>query len=144
MVAAPELDDAPYVHRKDLVRSSRQLADHPFFESWGFDPMKTSVAMLTAPPPSGSRLTDRQYRPLMDLLVFEPSVMAQLRQRLRRQAWVLERAGDLTERDQALATAAALGRADPDELFKQPFLRRLVERSVTAVVSGLSELFPPQ
>ena len=70
--------------------------------------------------------------------------MAQLRQRLRRQAWVLERAGDLTERDQALAAAAALGRADPDELFKQPFLRRLVERSVTAVVSGLSELFPPQ
>jgi hypothetical protein len=135
-LAMPELDDGPYFGRRELVRSSGRLADHPFFESWGFDPARTSFAMLGTPPPSGSRWTDRQYRPLIEQLV-DSGAGARLRQRLRRQAWVLQQDGDAEARDLALATAAHLAVADPADLAKQPFLRRLVERSVVKMIGAM-------
>jgi hypothetical protein len=135
-LAVPELDDGPYLGRRELVRSSGRLADHPFFESWGFDAASTSYAMLGTPPPSGSRWTDRQYRPLIEQLV-DSGAGARLRQRLRRQAWVLEQDGDTEARDLALATAAQLAGADSADLVKQPFLRRLVERSVMKMIGAM-------
>ena len=55
---------------------------------------------------------------------------ARLRQRLRRQAWLLDQMGNIKARNLALATAAKLASAGPAELAKQPFLRALVNRSV--------------
>lgn len=137
-VTAPILDDAPYGVRRDLVRRGGELVAHPFFASWGFDPRLTLAATVVAPPPTGARLTDRQYRPMIGQLVGS-EVQARLRQRLRRQAWVLERAGDTTARDLALASAAHLGKADRAELVRQPFLRALVERSTRALVGAYLE-----
>ncbi|MBI4498848.1 MAG: hypothetical protein HY689_13225 [Chloroflexi bacterium] len=143
-VVAPELEDAPYAARQDLVRSSGRLLDHAFFASWGFDPGETSQAMAGVPPPRGGRWTDRQYRPLVERLV-DPQTCARLRQRLRRQAWLLERSGDTPQRDLALATAASLSGAGPADLVKHPFVRTLVQRSVEDVLAeALAVLpFPP-
>ncbi len=132
------LDDAPYARRQDLVRASAQLAEHPFFESWGFEPEEVLLAVLTAPPPSGSRLTDRQYRLLIQQLA-NRDVCARLRQRLCRQAWLLEKIGDVAARDIALAVAAQFASARTAELVAQPFLRALVGRSLQHV---LEEMLP--
>ena len=98
-----------------------------------------AVSMLFAPPPSGSRMTDRQYRPLIERLT-SPIARTLLRQRLRRQAWLLERVGDPVARDLALAVAAQLAEASPAELARQPFLRALVDRGVATV---LADVFDP-
>ncbi|HZU07904.1 MAG TPA: hypothetical protein VFB73_18225 [Chloroflexota bacterium] len=132
--ALPELDDTPYARRDDLIRASSRLLDHPFFETWGFDFLRTAEAMQHVPGPSGSRLTERQYRPLIAQLV-EPALRARLRQRLRRQAWLLDRNGDSRARDLALAVAAQLAEGTPGDLARLPFLRRLVQRSVADVLA---------
>ncbi len=90
--------------------------------------------MQHVPGPSGSRLTERQYRPLIAQLV-EPALRARLRQRLRRQAWLLDRNGDSRARDLALAVAAQLAEGTPGDLARLPFLRRLVQRSVADVLA---------
>ena len=136
----PELDDATYADRPDLVKASGKLVDHPFFESWTFGGTETSLAMLTAPPPTSRRWSERQYRALIDELV-DPATRDRFRRILRRQAWLLEQDEDLEMRDVALATAAHLAEAGPAELAKLPFLRRLVQRSVGDVVHSL--LYPP-
>ena len=135
----PELDDAPYAGRNDLIRSSGKLADHEFFILWPFDPLRTWEAMSKAPPPSGGRLTGKQYKPLIEQLV-DPQMAAILRRRLRRQAWLLDRAGDVVARDLALAVAAQLAAGRNDELIKQPFLRTLIERSVDRALITAHEL----
>jgi hypothetical protein len=96
----------------------------------------TAAAMAGSPPPKGGRLTDRQYRPLVEQLVDGPA-RARFRQRLRRQAWLFERDGDDLSRDLSLATAAHLAQAEPAELVKQPFLRALIDRSVGQVVEAM-------
>lgn len=129
-VAVTVLDDAPYAGRDDLVRLSGALADHPFFDSWGFEPAETSRALIAAPPPGrAGRLTDRQYRPMIAQLV-TPSAREVLRRRLCRQAWLLDQDGDEAMRDLALATAAHLTTATPADLVKLPFLRALVDHSL--------------
>ena len=135
-LAAAELDDAPSAGRRDLVAKGGELAAHPWFESWGFDVPRTSAAMAHAPPPKGGRLTDRQYRPLIEQLV-DPPTCAAFRRRLRRQAWLFEQDGERRERDVSLATAADLAAAGPADLAKQPFLRGLIEQSVRHVVGEL-------
>ena len=127
-VTIPELDDGSY-GGSGRDRNSDELVVHPFFIAWGFDPTATATALLATPPPSSGRLTDRQYRPVIEQLV-DASQRARLRQRLRRQAWLLDHTGDTQARDLALATAAKLAGASPAELSKQPFLRALVNRSV--------------
>ena len=129
-VATTELDDAPYGDRRDLVRMSGALADHPFFESWGFERADMVVALFTTPPPGRSgRLGDRQYKRLIEQLV-TPDVRETFRRRLRRQAWLLQKDDDEPARDLALATAAHLASATPAELSKLPFLRALVDHSI--------------
>ncbi len=128
-VVAPELDDAPYATRADLVRASGRLAEHSWFASWGFDAEDLLAAMAVAPRPAGIQLTDKQYRPLIAAL-FGEEPRARWRRRLRRQAWLLDRAGEPQARDWALATAAQLATADAAALAKNPFVRQLVERNV--------------
>jgi hypothetical protein len=128
-IIAPELDDAPYTARADLVKASDRLADHPWFASWGFDVESMFAAMAESPQPSGLRLTDRQYRPIIAAL-FDDDLRTRWRARLQRQAWLLDRAGDVRARDLALASAAQLATSDAAVLAKNPLLRKLVERSI--------------
>jgi hypothetical protein len=140
----PMLDDAAYARRADLLRQSGRLLDHDYFVTWGFEAPEVLAAIATAPPPTSTRWSDRQFRPLIEQLV-PPPVRARLRDRLRRQAWLLEREGDTTRRDQALAVAAALAHGAPDQLAQVPFLRRLVQDSAMQVASALllPSLLPP-
>ena len=97
-------------------------------------------------PPTSTRWSDRQFRPLIEQLV-TPPICARLRGRLRRQAWLLEREGDTANRDLALAAAAALANSAPDQLIRLPFLRRLVQDSAMGVASTLllsPLLLPPE
>ena len=135
----PELDDSPYAGREDLLRSSAQLADHDFFAHWAFDQMRTLEAIAKAPPPSRGRLSDRQYRPLIQSLM-DPQTCAQLRHRLRCQAWLLERSGDMEARNLALAIAADLATSNSAALAKQPFLRTLVEISLERVLADMADV----
>jgi hypothetical protein len=133
----PELDDTLYASRADLVRRSAALLEHPFFESWFFNsdeigPLLDGMALGRA-----GRLKEAQYGPLIRQLV-DASTQERLRQRLRRQAWVLDRHGDQLERDLSLATAASLGSATATELAKHPFVRGMVDASVDNVVQGLA------
>jgi len=141
-IVVPELDDAAYPTRADLVKASDRLADHPWFTSWGFDAESMFAAIAVAPQPSGLRLTDRQYRPIIAAL-FDDEQRARWRARLRRQAWLLDRSGDVRARDLALATAAQLAHADAAALAKNPLLRKLVERSILQLtVSTIFDLGP--
>jgi hypothetical protein len=124
-VVAPELDDAPYAGRQELVRAGGELLDHPFFLSWGFDPQEAALGLMLLAPPASGRWTDKQYRPLIGSFA-TPLVLNRLRRRLRRQAWLLEQAGHTRERDLALATAASLADTAPAKLVKHPFLRGMV------------------
>jgi hypothetical protein len=136
----PELDDAPLAGRHDLLPAGEDLPDHDAFDSWGFEPDHVIAALSHAPPPHG-RWTNRQYRPLITRLV-PPPERDRLRRNLCRQAWLLERAGDHETRDVALATAAAMKDAKPADLVKLPFLRHLVEHSVTESFGPVGLLGP--
>lgn len=130
----PELDDEPYAGRKDLIRAGGALADHPWFDSWGFEPERTSVAMASTPPPARGRWTARQYQPLIEQLV-DAGMRTQLRGRLRRQAWLLEQSGDEEARDHALALAHSITTAKSTDLARHGLLQVMAERSVTMLVA---------
>lgn len=133
---APELDDAPYAGRSRLLADSAELLAHPFFDAWFFNPDEMAPALLDVPQPGPSgRLTDRQFRPLIERLV-PPETRRNLRGRLRRQAWLLDREGDAQERDRALAAAAALVDGAPTPPHKHPLLREMVVVSLVNL-SGL-------
>jgi hypothetical protein len=127
----PELDDANYAGRDDLLNDSDELLDHLWFDAWGFPYEAMFQAMIQTPVPSRGRLTDRQIKPLVEHFM-TPVMCATLRSRLRRQAWLLDRAGDTTERDQALAVAASLVDTSPDRLVRNRFVRKLIRVSVEA------------
>jgi hypothetical protein len=125
----PELEDGPYAGRADLVRASGRLAEHPWFDAWGFDADALLPSLARTPAPSRRGLTDRHYRVLLGDLV-DDALRQRWRSRLRRQAWLLERAGEPAMRDLALAVAAQLGSASAADLVGQPFLRRRVEQQI--------------
>jgi hypothetical protein len=128
-VVVPELDDAPYAGRSELLAGSAELLDHSWFESWFLPEQETFDTMVQTPPPSHGRLTDHQIRPLVEHF-YTPELRAKLRARLRRQAWLLDQTGDAEDRDLALAVAAALADASVDDLVKNAFVRKMVRRSV--------------
>jgi hypothetical protein len=135
-VTATEPDDAPYAGRQDLLRASGALTEYPDFYSWGFEAAELSAAMVMTPPPTGGRLTDRQYRPLLEQLL-PAAKRPTWGSRLRRQAWLLERAGEPALHDQALAVAAHLATASTADLARLPFWRTLIERSVANLAGYL-------
>ncbi len=61
-----------------------------------------------------------------------------LRQRLRRQAWILDRQGDQRERDLALATAASLDRTTAAGLVNHAFVRAMVDASLDNLLQSLA------
>jgi hypothetical protein len=128
-VITPELDDAPYAGRDDLLAESDELLDHVWFAAWGFPYEEIFPRMIQTPIPSRGHLTDRQIQPLIDQFM-TPDFCVTLRSRLRRQAWLLDQGEDTIERDQALAVAASLVAASPDALLRNRFVRKLVRRSV--------------
>ena len=131
---ATTLDDAPYAGRADLIERGDSLFAHPFFQHWSFDPEATLLAMATIEPPDERGLTDQQLRPLSFALA-TPEVCAQLRDRLRRQAWLLDHLDDTPTRDVALASAAALATGDREALADLPFLREMTAASVEQAMS---------
>jgi hypothetical protein len=135
-VVFPELDDADYAGRDDLLNDSDELLDHLWFDAWGFPYEEMFRTMIQTPVPSRGRLTDRQIRPLVEHFM-TPAMCATLRSRLRRQAWLLDRGGDTIERDQALAVAASLVDCSPDRLVRNRFVRKLIRVSVETAAEML-------
>ena len=116
-VAAVLLDDREQVDRADLGSASAGLAEHPFFRTWW---LPVGVFPDTrAEHGAGSDARE------------------ELRARLRHHAWLLERAGDRAARDLALALAARLAVAPPEELARLPFWRALAARRPQAAPAVL-------
>jgi hypothetical protein len=120
--ATLELDDAPFRGRERLRAQAAELLAHPFFQSWHL---------------AGKRLQRllRRPEPRIDALLpalLGPEDVARLRRRLRRQAWLLDRAGDGRARDLALAAAAGLDGASGAALNDQPLLRAMLARTLAA------------
>jgi hypothetical protein len=140
-VTIPELDDAPYTGRDDLVNDSPALLEHPAFMDWAFPPMDTLGAMTLADEPTSKGIGNAQYEPVIDALVY-PQRRQLIRSRLRRQAWVLDRAGMERERDLSLAVSASLRSIGLVDLVSHPFLRAMVDKSVaTAIGQSAPERF---
>jgi hypothetical protein len=135
--AVPELDEAAFASRADLVRRSAALLEHPFFESWFFNPDEIGPLLDGVVLGPGGRLKEVQYGPLIRQLVDAP-LRERLRQRLRRQAWILDRDGDGRARDLALAIAASLAEATAAGLTKHPFLRAMVDASLDSLLPALA------
>ncbi|MFN8536249.1 MAG: hypothetical protein U0232_02075 [Thermomicrobiales bacterium] len=128
-VTAPLLDDAPYAGRSDLIAETAALFAHPFFQGWGFEPEATLAALATLTLPDEPEISEEELFPLIAALA-TPATCAQLRNRLRRQAWLLDHLDDTPTRDLALAAAAALTTTDQNTLVTIPFLRELTAASV--------------
>lgn len=128
-VTAPLLDDAPYAGRADLIEETAALFAHPFFQGWGFEPEATLAALATLTLPDEPEISEEELFPLIAALA-TPATCAQLRNRLRRQAWLLDHLDDTPTRDLALAAASALATDDQDTLVTIPFLRELTAASV--------------
>ncbi|HEX2172480.1 MAG TPA: hypothetical protein VHL09_08540, partial [Dehalococcoidia bacterium] len=132
-VTVPELDDAA-AGRARPGRHRHRLVDHPFFATWLPDMDRLDAVFDEVPPPPASgRLTERQYRPLIDAWL-DPPTRELVRRRLRRQAWLLDRGGESGLRDEALAIAAGLPAAD----VRDPALKQRIGSLYRA---GAEELF---
>jgi hypothetical protein len=128
-IERPELDDTAYQDRDDLLADADELLDDEFFDSWGLDDARTLEALSEVAPPSGEDWEPKTYLALTEKIL-DPEAREQLRLRLRRQAWMLERTDDDRARDQALACAALLASATTSALAENSFIRGLLERSV--------------
>jgi hypothetical protein len=133
----PELDASRFVGRTDLVESSGVLLNHPLFDAWLFDPEDVLAVLGSVPLPGrrAKRMTDRQYQALVEALVDETTRL-RFGQRLRRQAWLLDQLGAESERDVALAVAASL--AVGSHLTANPFLRAMVDESVSNALAAIA------
>ena len=136
MVVVPELDDVAYARRAALLKANGKLFDHRFFESWAFAPEEIGMAMIVTPLPLEPVRSNKQLAPLIEAIMI-PETCARYRQRLRRQAWLLDRVGDSQARDLALATAASLAEASPAKLARQPFFQEMVSRTLEAMASDV-------
>ncbi len=134
-MVVPELDDTAYAGRTDLLTANGDLLAHRFFESWAFAPEEIGLAMITTPLPA--RTGERAGPGLLIANALLPDTRARYRQRLRRQAWLLDRVGDVHARDLALATAASLIDTPPLELAKQPFFQEMASRGFQGVLANL-------
>jgi hypothetical protein len=93
----------------------------PFFSSWQL--------ALDDSTRASARSTDGRLPPL------HAGLRGILAQRLRRQAWLLERDGDGELRDVALSVAVGLERGEGHHLQGQAFLRALLERGTNPAPS---------
>ena len=129
LALAPEgVPEAPPADRVGELLSSA------FCESWQFG-VRELAPVLRALSYEGLGGLDR-YSALLRQLC-RPAARAMLHERLRRQAWVLERSGRPDLRDTALACASQLASASPEQLSGLPLLRGMLAR-------GLAGLRPPR
>jgi hypothetical protein len=136
-VVAPEMDDSAYADREELYRRSGELLEHPFFQSWIFEPGGLAGALgKGVPPPLGGKLTMRHFRAILDALL-DDSTRMDLRIRLRRQAWLLGQAHDPEQAEAALAAAVRLAGPDTSEFAHHPLLQRMVTLGM-GIVMGRS------
>ncbi len=135
-VVVPELDDTAYAGQTELLRTNGDLCAHRFFESWAFAPDEIGLAIIMTPPPVSPRRREEGLGPLI-ANALQPYTRARYRQRLRRQAWLLNHIGDTQARDLALATAASLIDGSPEELGKQPFFQEMASRGFEDVLANL-------
>lgn len=135
-VATVELDDAPYGDRTDLLQRSGQLLRHRYFTAWFFNPDEIEPALEGVPRPREGRMTQKQFRPLIERLV-DRKTLQLMRGRLRRQAWLLKQAGDLERSDVALAVAASLATAKGPQMGDHPFLKSMVLHSLANLFGHL-------
>lgn len=133
-VIVPELEEPPGPPRGSPGKVARRLLDHDFFESWMADPETVREVLPDLPPlPASGRPGERQYRALIEEWLDDPT-RDRLRARLRRQAWLLDEAGEPALRDAALATAAAVAAGDVRDLAKHPFPRGLIDRAIAQIL----------
>jgi hypothetical protein len=132
-VVTPELDDTGYLDRDDLYRRSDELLQHRLFGSWLFEPAEVASVLEKSLPPAASKLTVRQFRPIIDALLDDVTRRG-LRDRLRRQAWLLRHSGDEEEAEIALAAAAGLAEGHPSELARHPLLQQMVLFGLTPLM----------
>jgi hypothetical protein len=135
-VIPPVLDGEPFAGRADLVADSAELFGHVWFSSWLVPIEDALAAMQEVQPPEGGVLNDREYQELIPRF-FPPEFLARLRERLRRQAWLLEREDEPKDRDMALAVTASFKEADAADLTEHPFLREMTRLSVENAVAAL-------
>ena len=126
----------PLCRPAGVAEAERRIAQYPLFRSWFFNPEELLPRLTLVPPPSRGRLTDRQYRPLIAGLI-DDEARERLRGRLRRQARLLDRMGDVDDRDLALAAAAGL--ADQAKLSKHPLLRAMIDSSLFNLAGDFDE-----
>lgn len=137
--APAELDDTPFLGKK-LPRNARTFFDHAYLEQFLLPAEPILDAMEAVPPPDDpNRWDEPHYRGLIER-VMTPEVIAELRGRLRRQAWVLDVAGEDVTRDRALTFAASLANDDQNALTRNPFVRELIRRSAYTALAELEPL----
>ncbi len=137
----PELDDAPYAQRRDLVARSAQLLDHPAFSPWFADLDEVVDSLDFWPTRNRRGLSKSEYSQIVPA-VFGESAREVLRGRLRRQAWLLDRQHDNDPRDLALAAAASLDAAPQKSLNAHPLLRAMIDRALDMyIVHPMFDLF---
>lgn len=133
----PALVEGKDAGRGNRVRRAGTLLDHPLFATWTFQPLQLVPTLLAIAPP-GDEVTELPYPALLEsALGLEMDEI--YRDRLRRQAWLLDKRGDTRERDMALAVAASLADPKPSVLAKQPFWQGMVDRAVESLASEMEE-----
>lgn len=106
------------------------LLSTPFFASWHFSLDRLALALRDLPEPVDGPAA--RYTAVL-AAVCPPEAQALWVQRLRRQAWVLERCGRQDLRDAALGCAARLEHAVPGDLADLPLLRGMLARGLAAL-----------
>jgi hypothetical protein len=136
-VTEAELDDAPYAGRRDLVRRSAKLLEQPMFDSWFVDP--DEIGSVVTDEITGIATWGGAPPPYAELIIplFTAEKRRQLRHRLRRQAWLLDRTGKTQLRNTALAVAASLADISDVDAGEHTFLCAMLDLSISNIASAL-------
>ncbi len=102
----------------------------PCCRSWQFGPQQIAAALRTVDRRGSGPV---QYYTDVVRAVCHPSARSRLAQRLRRQAWVLERAQEERLRDTALGCATQLEAGHAAPLSEQPLLQGMLTRGLAAM-----------
>jgi hypothetical protein len=111
-------------------RAVEELLSSPFCAGWQFSAERVAAVLRElglAEPAPGPR-----YTALLAALC-TPQTRALLGERLRRQAWVLDRCGRRDLRDAALGCARQVEVAAPEQLADLPLLRGMLARGLRAL-----------
>lgn len=108
------------------------LLSSPFFATWHFSIDRLAAALRELPEPAEGPAA--RYAAVV-AAVCPPEAQVLWSERLRRQAWVLDRCGREDLRDAALGCAASVEHATPGELADLPLMRGMLARGLAALRS---------